>query len=118
MILPFFLETIEWLNSEPKPFSYASRIRFFSLVPLTMIALSIVFGSVGLTIWSFMDGMLVGTEMLFPWRALMLAAVGAGGAFLLDGLVLAAGSTFLWIGFLTKLLCNLLLMSCKKLFDV
>ncbi len=49
--------------------------------------------------------------MLFAWKALMLATVGAGGAFLLDGLVAATGSIFLWIGFITKLLHNLLLMS-------
>jgi hypothetical protein len=48
----------------------------------------------------------------------MLAAVGAGGAFLLDGLVAAAGSAFLWIGFIAKLLCNLLLMSSSKLCDI
>jgi hypothetical protein len=48
----------------------------------------------------------------------MLVAVGAGSAFLLDGLVAAAGSTFLWIGFITKLLCNLLPMSSTKLCNV
>jgi hypothetical protein len=47
----------------------------------------------------------------------MLAAVGADGAFLLNGFVAAAGSTFLWIGFITKLLCNLLQMSCTKKID-
>jgi hypothetical protein len=52
--------------------------------------------------------------MLFSWRASTLVAVGAGGAFLLDGLVTAAGSIFLWIGFITKLSCNLLLMSIAK----
>ncbi len=46
-ILPFFLETIEWTKSEPKCSSNASRIGFFSVVPLTMIALSKAFGSVG-----------------------------------------------------------------------
>ncbi len=48
----------------------------------------------------------------------MMAAVDANGAFTLDVLVAAAGRTFLWIGFITQLLCNLLLMSCTKLFDV
>jgi hypothetical protein len=74
-------------------------MRFFSLVPLIMIYSSKSFGSGGLTIWSFVGGTQVGTKMLFAWRALMLAAVGAGGVFLLDGLVAAAGSIFLWIGF-------------------
>jgi hypothetical protein len=50
LILPFFLETIEWSNSEPKCSSYASRIHFFSLVLLPMIASSKAFGSGGLTI--------------------------------------------------------------------
>ncbi len=117
-ILPFFLETTEWSNSELKCSLYVSRIRFFSLVYLTMIALSIVFSSVGLTIWSFVGGLQVGNKTLFPWRALMLAAVGACFVFLLDGLVAAAGSTFLWICFITKLLCNLLLMSSTKLWVV
>jgi hypothetical protein len=49
--------------------------------------------------------------MLFAWRVLMLAAMGTGGALLLNSLVAAA------IGFITKLLCNLLLMSCTKLFN-
>ncbi len=48
----------------------------------------------------------------------MLAVVGTGSAFLLDGLIAAAGSTFLWISFITKLLCNLLLMSSTKLCNV
>ncbi len=60
----------------------------------------------------------MGAKMLFAWRALISAAVGAGGAFLLDDLVAAAGSIFLWIGFITKLLCNLLLMSSTKLCHV
>jgi hypothetical protein len=58
------------------------RICFFSLNPLTIIALSIAFCSVGLMIWSFVGGKLVGVEMLCSWRVLMLVAVGAGGAFL------------------------------------
>jgi hypothetical protein len=109
------LETIEWSKSEPKHSSYASRIRVFSLIPLTMIASSIVFGSVGLTIWLFVGGKLVGAEMIFPWRALMLVAVGAGGAFLLEGFVEVV---FSWVCIITKLSCNLLLMPCSKLFDV
>ena len=48
----------------------------------------------------------------------MIVVVGAGSAFLLDGLVAAAHYTFLWIGFIVKLLCNLLLMSSTKLFNV
>ncbi len=59
----------------------------------------------------------VGTDIIFAWRLLMLAAVGAGGAFLLDGFA-AAGSTFLWIVFISRLLCNCLLMSFTKKFDV
>jgi hypothetical protein len=88
---------------------------FFSLVPLTVIALFVAFGVVGLTIWSFIDGKLVGAEMLFPWRALMLAVVGTGGAILLECFIAVV---FLWVYFITKLLCNLLLMSCMKLFNV
>ncbi len=95
LVLPFFLETIEWSNSEPKCSSYVSRIHFFSLVSLKMIAVSIVFGSVGLTIWSFVGGLQVGNKILFPWRAFMLAVVGAGSNFLVDDLVAAAGSIFL-----------------------
>jgi hypothetical protein len=98
--------------------SYMSRICFFYLVPLTMIALSKAFGSGGLTIWSFVGGMQVGAGMLFAMRALMLTAEGAGGAFLFNGLVAATGSIFSWIGFTTKLLCNLLLMSSTKLCNV
>ena len=60
----------------------------------------------------------MGAKMLFAWKALMLATVGAGGAFLLHGLVAAAGSIFLWIGFITKLLCNLLLITSTKLCNV
>ncbi len=48
----------------------------------------------------------------------MLTAVGAGGAFLFDSLVAAAGGTFLWIGFITMLLCDLLLMSSIKLCNI
>ncbi len=85
-----------------------------------MIALSIVFGFVGLAILSFVGGMQVGAKILFPWRVSMFVAVGAGNAFLLDGLglVAAVDSTFLWMGFITKLLCNLLLMSSTKLCNV
>ncbi len=54
-------------------------------------------------------------EMLFPWRALMLVAVGAGGTFLLEGFVAVV---FLWVCFFIKLLCNLLLISCTKLFKI
>ncbi len=118
LILPFFLETIQWSNSEPKCSSYALRMCFFFLVPFIMIASSKAFGSEGLRIWSFVVGTQVGAKMLFAWRALMLAAVGAGGAFLLDSLVPAVGSIFLWIGFITKLLCNLLLMSIRKFCNV
>ncbi len=45
----------------------------------------------------------------------MLAAMGAGGTFLLEGFVAVV---FLWVCFITKLVCNLLLTSCTKLFDV
>jgi hypothetical protein len=59
-----------------------------------------------------------GRKNAFAWRALMLVAAGAGGAFLLDGLVAVACSIFLWIGFISKLLCNLLLMPSTKLCNI
>ncbi len=110
LILPSCLKTIEWSNSELKRSSFALRMHF-STWP---------FGSGKLMIWSFVGGMQVGAKCIFAWRALMLAAVGAGagGAFLLDGLVAAAGSIFLWFCFITKFLCNLLLMSSTKLCNV
>jgi hypothetical protein len=56
----------------------------------------------------------VGDEVLIVWRVVVLAPEDASDAFLDNGLVVAVGSTFLWIDFITKLLRNQLLMSCIK----
>ncbi len=116
LILPFFLETIEWSQSWPKCSLYASRIRFVSFVPLTIIASSRVLVSADTIGRSLFCCGLECNELLFDWRALKISASCAGCIFLLDWVDVAVDSTFLWDAFITKLLCNLLLMSCTKLF--
>ncbi len=91
------LEAIDWSKSEPKGSLYVSTIHFFSLVPLTMIALPNASGSGVHMLWSIVDIKHVGTKMLIAWRALMIAAVAAGGAFLLDGLVARRTPSHLYV---------------------
>ncbi len=117
LIKPFFLETMELSKFWPKHSSYASRVHFFSFVPLTIIASSreLVFANtVGR---SLVCCDLKCTEPLFDWRALKIFASRTGCSFLLDQVDVGVDSAFLWDAFITKLLCNLLLMSCTKFFD-
>ncbi len=58
-------------------------------------------------------------KFLFDWRALKLkvSVSCAGCTFVLDWFDEASDNTFLWDAFITKFLCNLLLMSWTKLFN-
>ncbi len=114
----FFLETIEWSKSWQKLSLYASRICFFSFVHLTIIASSRVLVSANTVSKSLVCWGLECSESFFDWRALKISASHAGCTFQLDWVDVAVDSTFIWAAFITKLLCNLLLIFCTKLFDV